>query len=454
MARVVPPSLLFLAWAAIAAADPVSQVGGSRLSFVVSGDTLRIPYYRNLALGGSYSSVERAAIMVHGTSRNAKNAYDNLVGAVAVAGVPDSTVLLVAPQFLTEEDISAHGLAANMLFWSEQGWKDGAHSLNTVAHPRPDSISDFAIMDSILYRIASRNPNLRTMVVAGHSAGGQFVNRYAAGNTMEQVLQSEFGVAVSYVVANPSSYLYFDAERVVPGTTDLFAIPPPESLLSCPDYDKYKYGLVQPNLYMSGIPPGQLQAQYSSRHVTCLMGQLDTDPADPSMDTTCPAEFQGRHRLDRARTYRSHLNLVFGSWVLATHRLEVVPGVGHDSDGIFTSVCGAALLFGGTACSTVGVADPAAREALDLSLSFPNPLRAPSRIRFRVPRDGKLVTLRVYDIRGRAVRTLVDGERSAGPGEVLWEGRSDAGAELAPGMYIIRLQQGPSARVTKMVLLR
>jgi len=110
------------------AADPVSEVGASRLSVIVNGNVLRIPYYRNLALSGSYPQVDRAAVMVHGTNRNASHAYDNLVDAATRRRCgPTATVLLSRP-VLTEEDISAHGLAADMLFWSEQGWKDGAHS--------------------------------------------------------------------------------------------------------------------------------------------------------------------------------------------------------------------------------------------------------------------------------------------------------------------------------------
>ena len=49
---------------------------------------------------------------------------------------------------------------------------------------------------------------MKAIVVAGHSAGGQFVNRYEMSNSVHDTL----GVPVSYVVANPSSYAWPDAD--------------------------------------------------------------------------------------------------------------------------------------------------------------------------------------------------------------------------------------------------
>jgi len=453
MARFVPLSLLISAWAGVSVATPVSQVPDSRLSFLVNGHALSIPYERNLSLTGSYPQVQRAVVLVHGTNRNAAQAYDNLRDAAAVAGVQDGTALLVAPQFLIEEDITLHALASDVLFWSEPGWKEGDRSAITVEHPRPDGLSSFAIMDSILYRIASRNPNLQTIVLAGHSAGGQFVQRYAAGNTMEQWLQSEFGVSVQYVVANPSSYLYFNAKRARAGTTDVFEVPPAPARQACPDYNRYKYGLLQLNPYMASLSVDAIKSQYASRRVTVLLGELDADPADPSMDMSCAANFQGDHRLERGQIFRNHLVEAFGSSVLSSHRFEVIPGVGHSSSGMFTSECGASVLYGAAACASVAVAEPLVPEPRALEFSVPNPLRVPASLQFSLPQDGARVTLRIHDVFGRLVRTLLDGDLPAGAGTVQWDGRSENGTRVAPGLYLCRLQQGLAVSMVKIVLL-
>ena len=207
------------------AEPPVTTIGAFTFSVVVDTSALLIPYDANQSVTEPHAQVVRAVVIIPGSNRNSSFGYQTLLECAAIAGVNDSTSLLVVPQFLIEEDIAFHNLPAEYPFWSESGWKEGSRSQTTSSHPRPTRISSFAVLDSILYGIASRNPNLQSIVVAGHSAGGQFVNRYAAGNTVQQALAASFGVQVSYVSANPSSYLYMNAERAIPEDPGSFAVP-------------------------------------------------------------------------------------------------------------------------------------------------------------------------------------------------------------------------------------
>ena len=227
------------------AEPPVTAIGAFAFAVAVDTSTLQIPYDANQSVAEPHPQVVRAVVIIPGSNRNSGFGYQTLLECAAIAGVNDSTSLLVVPQYLIEEDIAFHNLPAEHAFWGEQGWKEGNRSLSTSSHPRAARISSFAVLDSILYAIASRNPNLQSIVVAGHSAGGQFVNRYAAGNTVQQTLADSFGVQVSYVAANPSSYLYMSAERAVPGDPGSFAAP---DAGDCPDYDQYKYGLQSLNI--------------------------------------------------------------------------------------------------------------------------------------------------------------------------------------------------------------
>ena len=59
------------------------------------------------------------------------------------------------------------------------------------------------------------------------------------------------------------------------------------------------------------------------------------------------------------------------------------------------------------------------------------------------------VTLRVFDILGRTVATLVDGPQEAGNHYVVFSGR-----ELASGMYLYRLQAGNFSMTKKMLVIR
>jgi endonuclease I len=98
-----------------------------------------------------------------------------------------------------------------------------------------------------------------------------------------------------------------------------------------------------------------------------------------------------------------------------------------------------ALLF--DSLNAVSVDDvPAA--ALALRPLAPNPFQGKAVIRFELPRRGP-VELRVFDVSGRVVRTLLDAAAlEAGPHEASWDGRRDGGDVVAPGLYFCRLQAG------------
>jgi hypothetical protein len=112
---------------------------------------------------------------------------------------------------------------------------------------------------------------------------------------------------------------------------------------------------------------------------------------------------------------------------------------------------GCLYLFEGK--STVSASGGRSRAAFVLEQNFPNPFNPGTTIRFSVERRGR-VGLRVYDVRGRLVRTLVDEERAGGAHVTTWDGRDHQGRRVASGVYFCRLQAGHEAEVRKMVLLR
>lgn len=76
-----------------------------------------------------------------------------------------------------------------------------------------------------------------------------------------------------------------------------------------------------------------------------------------------------------------------------------------------------------------------------LAAAFPNPFAASTEVRFGLPAPAR-VTLGVFDVAGRRVRTLLDGTQPAGERSVSWDGRDDAGLRLAPGAYVVRFESG------------
>ncbi|MDQ7039425.1 MAG: S8 family serine peptidase [Rhodothermus sp.] len=79
--------------------------------------------------------------------------------------------------------------------------------------------------------------------------------------------------------------------------------------------------------------------------------------------------------------------------------------------------------------------------------------RAPIRIVYDIP-DPEVVRLTIYDLLGRQVRQLVEGTPGPGRHVVLWDGRSDAGNEVASGLYFVRLEVGDQVRTRSLVYVR
>ena len=99
-----------------------------------------------------------------------------------------------------------------------------------------------------------------------------------------------------------------------------------------------------------------------------------------------------------------------------------------------------------------GVEDDLPRTVI-LGRNAPNPFNPATEIRFTVPRDGK-VSLKVYDLSGRLVRTLVSGRLDAGGHAVTWHGDDDRGARTASGTYFYRLEAAGEVLTRKMTLIK
>lgn len=102
---------------------------------------------------------------------------------------------------------------------------------------------------------------------------------------------------------------------------------------------------------------------------------------------------------------------------------------------------------------TNATAAPIAAPAFALGQNAPNPFNPSTEISYRLPERSE-VSLRIFDVRGRLVRELVEGMRPAGPHRVVWDGRDDAGARAASGVYLYRLQAGDLVQQKKMTLVK
>jgi flagellar hook assembly protein FlgD len=88
-----------------------------------------------------------------------------------------------------------------------------------------------------------------------------------------------------------------------------------------------------------------------------------------------------------------------------------------------------------------------------LSQNYPNPFNPSTVISYQLPVTSN-VTLKVYDILGREVATLVNEEKSAGSYEIQFDSHSGEDRNLTSGIYFYQLKAGDYSETRKMILLR
>ena len=204
------------------------------------------------------SRVEMALVIVHGANRNADDYLCSAKATIELQtryGVRGShhngtvqdraEVLVVAPYFMPppqQADISGSSIdsassspsPSSFLYWDDKDrdgpWRYGADAAGPVA-----GVSSFDAMDALVRALAQKLPNLRRIVVAGHSSGGQFVQRWSLltppevwpsgedsaavaplrkqGRQQQTQERLNSTVSIHAVVANPSNYVYFTPQR-------------------------------------------------------------------------------------------------------------------------------------------------------------------------------------------------------------------------------------------------
>ncbi len=90
---------------------------------------------------------------------------------------------------------------------------------------------------------------------------------------------------------------------------------------------------------------------------------------------------------------------------------------------------------------------------ISLNQNYPNPFNPETKISFALPQDSH-VSLDIFDLLGRRVVRLIDGEINAGSYTVTWDGRDAGGKEASSGIYFYRLSTDQGVRQEKMTLLR
>ena len=305
----------------------------------LGGGTARSMVYSSFALNKPNAAVTRAFILVHGTGRNADHYFETAVAAAFLGGALDNTVV-IAPHFVADTD----KVQPNEALWPNRGdsWRSGGMS---TSNP---TISAFDFVDEIVRKLANKKnfPNLTKVVVAGHSAGGQFVTRYAMANKVHGIS----GVNLSYVVANPSSYAWpsemrplrvgnadsttANHEALGPNGTKVntdFAYGPFDAA-KVPAFNDWPAGLQKRTGYTAQMTDEQLRKNLADRPTTYLFGQVDVLPLG-GFDSSPVAMAQGPTRRARGEAFVKYITDSLG----AKPSAMIVSECGHNDRCVFTT---------------------------------------------------------------------------------------------------------------------
>jgi pimeloyl-ACP methyl ester carboxylesterase len=339
-------ALTFLSISAASAAPCITATPACSEWVSLGKSPARSLIYRTYSLDTHNETITRALVIVHGAGRDADNYFRNALAAAFLAGALENTVV-VAPRMASAAANCHDPISPNEISWNCNTWRSGGPA---ISNPE---VTSFDFLDEILRKLARKEvfPNLKQIVVAGHSAGGQVLNRYEMANQVHDKL----GIPVTYVVANPSSYAWPDNRRPTdtaysvqahaPGyipevTANAAAFRSFSGARDCTTYDLWPYGMKDRTGYTAKQTDEQLKKQLTSRPTTYLLGELDVFPLG-GFDGSCPAMAQGPTRLARGEAFGRFVNETLG----AHHVVKVVPECGHNARCMFTAEEALPVLF-------------------------------------------------------------------------------------------------------------
>ncbi len=167
------------------------------------------------------------------------------------------------------------------------------------------------------------------------------------------------------------------------------------------------------------------------------------------------------------RPYAAQLNNVSGDFFIG---FTVPSGiVNHTETNV--AISGRARAYNGSTWSTptfdyhfravldtlriVGIGEPGDQlpTAFALHQNYPNPFNPTTTIKYDVREDARVV-LKIYNVLGQEVRTLVDRKETAGFKSAIWDGRNNLGEQVSSGVYIYRVQMGNFVKSRKMMFIK
>jgi hypothetical protein len=194
--------------------------------------------------------------------------------------------------------------------------------------------------------------------------------------------------------------------------------------------------------------------------------QINYDPEQVSFQVPALSERSGHFLIQHRDDGNGKLHVVLfnmsndpilvGEGNILSLPVTLSPGA---EDGFGIELKEVALADEKAALIPVGDGPPSRPVAFELNQNYPNPFNPSTTIKFTLPSigdgGGTLPTsLKIYNVLGEVVRTLVDEPMAPGVHHKVWDGRGDQGSRVASGIYFYRLRSGDFVQTKKMVLMK
>jgi hypothetical protein len=293
------------------------------------------------------ADLQRAVIVIHGAQADAFNYHAAMIQALQLVTDPDispDTVAITAPYFPNDNaagtgyPYNANGATpaakypSPAMAWSGDLWSGGS---NNQYPPNTPTTSSFVVLDQIVqyYGNKAQFPNIRQIVVAGHSMGAQMVHRYAAVG----LTPTQLGITtpISYWIGDPNSYIWFATDR-------------PLSTGKCAAYDDYREGFTNydgvnyynPELVDAGRDA--ILANYQTR--TIAHARATKDMGDYNPTDQCAQYTTGANRNERFFEFAKRFPPTCTNTKVGCNTVDIVVST-HDAPTMFQAPSGLARLF-------------------------------------------------------------------------------------------------------------
>jgi len=336
------PFILVLILLTTAFISHAARIAPYRFSIKCSEKSAFLPYVSSHPIAKANADLNRIVVAIHSSGFDALKCYTAIQQAAEkVSGVKAST-LIVAPQFFDVNAIKER-IPAGLVAWNVSPYRGSSLACAGPAK-KGLTLSAYDAVDQLLAFLndKKRFPQLKTVVLAGHSSGGQMAHRYA----LVGKYNSRNGVPMHYVPSAPSSFAYLTEKRPLLETKNKFAKPSPAAIKKEPAYNNWGYGLASRYRAFRWASEDYIRKRYARRRVLYLCGDKDNNANDRSLSKTGAAMLQGRHRLERVQFFYQHLIDVYGQSITKSHSLNIAPGVDHNGFRAYASPAGLRVLFG------------------------------------------------------------------------------------------------------------